>query len=204
MPAAMVFVGTGTLSGAWWASVALAAVWLILCKFMCQIDVGKEECVVIERFGKLRFLFHGRYTLIIGVDHIQERISLGPRPREELFPDTAPAVKFLPDDSAPVEAGLYYQIGNPRDVAAGNWDRVEKDVRKWFYSNKWLISRIVTDRLLQILEKMSIAEASTERKHIASEVEDAVIPNLKEFGIYEQTGKKFLKIEPIFRNISRR
>ncbi|MBU6388672.1 hypothetical protein KGQ72_02280 [Patescibacteria group bacterium] len=198
---AIVSIGIGTATDAWGAGLGLAFVWLGFCIFQGSIIVKQQEFVVIERLGKyLTVYFRGWHVRVIGVDRIR---ATGDLLAKQLLLYTDPKGDQLinfKDTSAPIDASIWYQIGNTADIDAENWVSVAKAVKAWVYTYDnpgKRIDDLVDSALRPKFQEGSIEEANKSKDSIANSVRDEVLPEMEIFGAYAPKGKKFLVIENI-------
>jgi regulator of protease activity HflC (stomatin/prohibitin superfamily) len=196
------FISTlvGISVGVWGAGVGLAFVWLGFCVFQGSIIVKQQEFVVIERLGRfLTVYFHGWHVRVIGVDRVRASGELRAK-RIQLYADEKGSKMDFSDASAPIDASMWYQIGDPADIATGTWDKVAEAIRAWVYTYEKPEERIynlVDGELRPLFQRKKIDQANQDRNGIADEVMDAIVPEMVKFGAYAPSSKKRLIIEDI-------
>ena len=201
---AIVSISIGISVNAWGAGLGLAFVWLGFCIFQGSIIVKQQEYVVIERLGKfLTVYFRGWHVRVIGVDRIR---TTGDLLAKQLLLYTDPKGNQLinfKDTSAPIDASIWYQIGNPDDIAADTvdgWRRIAKAVKAWVYTYanpEKRIDDLVDSALRPKFQEGSIEDANKSKDSIADGVREEILPEMEMFGAYAPKGKKFLVIENI-------
>ena len=201
---AILSITVGNFAGFWGAGLGLAFVWLGFCISLGLIIVRQKEFVVIERLGKFKSVyFRGWHVRVIGVDRVRAKGDLLAKQLHLYADESAPDMDFA-DASAPLDASIWYQIGDPADITAairnGIWEKVAKSVEAWVYTYKDPESRIYNladAELRPRFQKKKIDDASTARNGIADDVMDAIVPEMKKFGAYTPSDGKRLTIEDI-------
>lgn len=203
VPATILAV-VGIATGLWGVGFGLASMWIGFCIYKGSIIVGQQEWYIIERLGKFRVVyFRGWHVRVIGVDTIRAMGDLLAK-RLELYADEdAPDMDFK-DASAPIDASIWYQIGNPVDIAEANktdkWEKVIDSVNAWVYTYakpEERIYNLVDGSLRPLFQDKNIDEASTDRNGIADKVMLAIEEEMKKLGVYPPSDKKRLTIEDI-------
>lgn len=175
------------------------AVWLlpalVIASISRSIEIGHENFVVVERFGKRRILFRGRHMLIIGIDYICTHGTLGAQ-RLDLYacPD-APRMKFR-DEEIPIEVTVHYELGNHLEVALGHWERVTADIERWLHraNRERHIFSIVDAHLRRQFEDKTVAEARIVQDCIIAEVAHAIEEDLRKLGMRPPRGRRRLTV----------
>lgn len=197
---AIVSISIGVFAGAWGIGLGSAFGWLGSCIFWGSMIIKQQEFVVIERLGRFKTVyFRGWHVRVVGVDSIRDSGDLRAK-RLELYADVkAPDMDFA-DASAGVDASIWYQIGNPEDIAKGNWEEVAEAVKAWVYTYQKPEGRIynlVDGELRPLFQAKNIDQASTDRNGIADMVMNAIEGEMHKLGAYSPTDGKRLTIEDI-------
>jgi len=193
-----VFIG---MSFAWGAGLGLAFAWIGFCIFKGSFVVQQQEYIVIERLGKFRnVFFSGWHLRVIGVDRIHVEGNLRAR-QLPLYTDIPGGQEIsFKDTSAPIDASIWYQVGNPDDIANEKWSEVAKAVKAWTYvytNPEERIDDLADSALRPRFQEKSIEQANQSRDDIATSAKDEILSEMAMFGAYAPKGNKFLVIENI-------
>lgn len=204
---AIVLASTGIAVGLWGAGFGLASIWLGFCVAKGSIILSHREFALVERLGRYQTVyFEGWNVLVIGVDTVRnqgfmrtERLRM--YTNENGRTDRA-VMDFACGGSAPIDASVWYHIGDPQDIRDENWTALREDIKKWTYAYANPVERIdnlVDDELRPLIQAETIDSASTKTKRsgIANEVMTSVAPELRAIGVYPPDDGKNLTIEDI-------
>lgn len=188
-------------SGAWGAGLGLAFAWVGFCIFKGSFVVQQQGYVVIERLGKFRkVVFRGWHLRVIGVDriHVESKLLAKQLP---LFTDVPGGQEInFKDTTAPIDASIWYQVGNPDDIANERWGEVAEAVKKWTYvyeNPEERIDDLADSALRPRFQERSIEEANATRDDIATSAKNEILSEMELFGAYPPKGERFLVIENI-------
>lgn len=197
---AIVLASAGTTIGWWGPGFGLAFVWIGFCIYQGSMIVGQQEWFVIERLGKFKTVyFRGWHVRVIGVDTVRAEGTLCAQRLQLYSDDNATDIDFT-DASAPIDASIWYQVGNPDDIANAKWKDVAESVKAWIYTYAKPIERIedlADGGLRPLLQAKTIDEASTDRNGIADTVMGSIAPEMAKFGAYSPSADKRLIIEDV-------
>ncbi|MDD3531009.1 MAG: SPFH domain-containing protein [Candidatus Pacebacteria bacterium] len=206
VPAAL-SISVGMMTGVWGAGFGLAFAWVGYCVGAGSIILGQREFAVIERFGKFRTVFFKGWNIrVIGVDSFSTRGVLKTQ-RLRMYTNengrTERAVMdFLGGASAPIEASVWFHIGNPENVKNEQWKELREDILKWAYAYDKPLERIdglVDSALRPLLQAKTLEEINTsvDRAAIANKVLETVHDELRAIGVYPTPEGEFLTIEDV-------
>jgi hypothetical protein len=136
---------------------------------------------------------------VIGVDRVHARGDLLAKRLQLYAGDSASKIDFS-DTSAPINASIWYQIGDPVDITRRSWDKVADAIRTWVYSYERpeeRVAHLVDGELRPLFQRMTIEQANQDRDSVADIVMQAIVPEMSKLGAYTPSDKKRLVIEDI-------
>jgi len=192
----------GVYAGAWGAGIGLAFAWIGFCIFQGSIIVEERDVVLVERLGKYhRVYFRGWHIRVIGVDSIRASGRLLQAKRLQLYADEENNLKMdFKDASASIDASIWYQIGNPKDVSERNLENLIVAVKAWVYvyeDSEERIYNLVDGAIRPLLQQKTIDEAAGNLTGIAKTLIDEIAPEMEKFGAYMPSDTRRFIIEDI-------
>ena len=153
--------------------------------------VRKRTFLVVERFGYFWDIkFAGPRLIIPWIDNIVLEENFLQK-SVELFKDIS--IDFI-GGSAPILSDGWYQIGNPTDIDADNWNAVKDNVLKYTYrvraeDRAARIADIFQGAFRTFLEQLNIPDAQKQMEALAMAGTEAARGALEEIGVYPFPGK---------------
>ena len=197
---ALLLATAGYFVGVWGLGFGLGLIWMAVVISSGIMVLGQMEFAVMEVLGQFRKVwFKGLHFRVIGVEQVRMRGDFLAK-RLELYADEAAPEMDFTDASSPIDASMWYRIGEPGPITYARYKQLADDVQKWVYAYKNPEERIynlVDAELRPLLQSKSIDEASIDRNGIAKRVTEEILPQLREMGIYLPSEEKRLVIEDI-------
>lgn len=179
-------------------STLLAGVGILYAVALYRGSARTQEFVVVERMLKFWDIkLSGLRLAFPFIDRIRLRDNFLSK-QIELFvvngtPATRAGIDFV-DATAPVNAGAWYQVGDPEAVMAGDYEKLIQDVYRYVYvifedSRAKRIADIIEDALRPILQKYTLDAAQKDADSAGDLCVAAARPRLAELGVYASPGK---------------